>query len=406
MPRLKTSTTYYILTAVTTLATSLIWGINTIFLLNAGLNNAQAFGANAVFALAQVIFEIPTGIVADTQGRSRSYQYGTILLAISTALYVLLYPMQASFLWWAVASALLGIGYTFFSGATEAWLVDSLTAEGTGDNLQKVMGTNQAVSGIVMLSGSVLGGVLAQNFGITLPYLVRTALLVLAFVIANRLMRDKGFTPNRTAHWFTYTQGIIRSVGKTIATQPNIGWLMLSGALTTGVFGYAFYALQPYLLQMGGNSQNLVLAGASASLMAVAQIVGGLLNARFGSVFRNGKQALLFGLASSVSILLVVGMVANLWLVLGLFFIWAGAFTFVMPARQTLLNRYLPSQERATMLSVDSLGSSLTSSISNPLLGRSADVFGYGTSFIFAGLSQLLALPFILLIKEDPTQQS
>jgi MFS family permease len=400
--RLKTAHTYYLITAITTLATSIIWGINTIFLLDAGLNNAEAFGANAVFALAQVIFEIPTGIVADTQGRARSFMYGTLMLSAATLMYVLMYVVRAPFGWWAVASALLGLGYTFFSGATEAWLVDALNSEGQGQALSRVLGMNQAISGVAMLSGSVLGGVLAQLFGFVLPYLVRSALLVAAFVVAWRFMRDLGFTPEANARLIPYTRRIIGSVRQTLGHNRNIGLLMLSGGLTMGVFGYAFYALQPYLLQLS-DSGNLVLAGASASLMAVAQVVGGTLSARFGSPFRNPKHSLVFVVGMSITLLILVGAVGQLWMVLGLFCVWAASFAFAMPARQSLLNRYLPSQERATLLSVDNLGGSLVGSIANPLLGRVADVSGYGVSFMAAGAAQLLALPFILMLNITPT---
>ena len=64
-----------------TLAASLIWGINTIFLLDAGLSNLEAFAANAFFTAGMVIFEVPTGIVADTIGRRVSYLLGTVTLA-------------------------------------------------------------------------------------------------------------------------------------------------------------------------------------------------------------------------------------------------------------------------------------------------------------------------------------
>ena len=60
---------YLILLLFNTLAASLIWGINTIFLLDAGLTNAQAFAANAFFTAGEVIFEVPTGIIADNWGR-------------------------------------------------------------------------------------------------------------------------------------------------------------------------------------------------------------------------------------------------------------------------------------------------------------------------------------------------
>ena len=68
--------TYYALTLGSTLAASFIWGINTLFLLDAGLTNLEAFAANAFFTAGMVLFEIPTGVVADTWGRRASYLLG------------------------------------------------------------------------------------------------------------------------------------------------------------------------------------------------------------------------------------------------------------------------------------------------------------------------------------------
>jgi MFS family permease len=65
--------TYTVLTLLSTLASSFIWGINTLFLLDAGLNNAQAFSVNAFYTLGMFLFEIPTGVIADTRGRRTSY---------------------------------------------------------------------------------------------------------------------------------------------------------------------------------------------------------------------------------------------------------------------------------------------------------------------------------------------
>src|SRR3982751_5403077 len=106
--------TYYLLGFGSTLAASLIWGVNTIFLLDAGLNNFEAFAANAFFTAGMVLFEVPTGVVADTWGRRASYLLGTVTLAATTLLYVLLWQLGAPFWEWAVASMLLGLGFTFF----------------------------------------------------------------------------------------------------------------------------------------------------------------------------------------------------------------------------------------------------------------------------------------------------
>lgn len=118
--------TYLLLTLLSTLAASLIWGINTLFLLDAGLTNTQAFAANAFFTVGQVLFEVPTGVVADVKGRRVSFLLGAITLLVSTLLYLLMWQIRAPFWGWAVSSAVIGLGFTFFSGAVEAWLVDAV----------------------------------------------------------------------------------------------------------------------------------------------------------------------------------------------------------------------------------------------------------------------------------------
>src|SRR5919198_146055 len=144
-----------------TLAASFIWGINTLFLLDAGLSNLEAFAANAFFTAGMVIFEVPTGVVADTWGRRASYLLGTITLSGSTFLYYLLWETKAPFWQWAIVSMLLGLGFTFFSGAVEAWLVDALTATGFTGAMESVFGRGQVVTGLAMLGGGVGGGVLS-----------------------------------------------------------------------------------------------------------------------------------------------------------------------------------------------------------------------------------------------------
>src|SRR4026209_2862193 len=139
---------------LTTLAASLIWAVNTLFLLDAGLSNAEAFAANAFFSLGQVIFEVPTGVVADTRVRRFSFLLGAAALLISTLLYLYMWNVHAPFWGWAIASAMLGLGFTFFSGATEAWLVDALTATRFDGQLEGVFARGQGVGGAMMLSGS------------------------------------------------------------------------------------------------------------------------------------------------------------------------------------------------------------------------------------------------------------
>ena len=139
--------TYYTLLLGNTLAAPFIWGINTLFLLDAGLSNFEAFAANAFFTAGMVIFEIPTGVVADTVGRKASYLLGTITLSVTTALYWMLWVWHSPFVWWAIVSVLLGLGFTFFSGAVDAWLVDALKAHEVEAELLTLPGAGHGFKG-------------------------------------------------------------------------------------------------------------------------------------------------------------------------------------------------------------------------------------------------------------------
>ena len=114
---------------------------------------------------------------------------GTATLVVSTLLYLLMWQIQAPLWGWAIASILLGLGFTFFSGATEAWLVDALAATGFQGHLEHVFGRAQTVGGAAMLVGTVAGGFVAQLTNLGVPYIIRAAMLGVTLVVALRFMR-------------------------------------------------------------------------------------------------------------------------------------------------------------------------------------------------------------------------
>ena len=272
--------TYLGLMLLTTLSASLIWGINTLFLLEAGLNNLQAFAANAFFTAGMVVFEIPTGIVADLRGRRTSFMLGAGVIAVGTLAYVLMWWLEGPFWAWALVSVLLGLGFTFFSGATEAWLVDALTDAGYTGELDAVFGRGQAVTGVAMLGGSVLGGVIAQATNLGVPFLLRFVLLAATVVVAGIFMHDRGFTPATGKRPGPEMQRLLRDSLTYGLGQRPVRWVMLTSPFVGGVGIYAFYAMQPYLLELYGDPNAYGLAGLAAAIVAGSQIVGGLLAPR------------------------------------------------------------------------------------------------------------------------------
>ncbi len=336
--------TYLALTLLTTLAASFIWGINTLFLLNAGLSNTEAFAANAFFTLGQVLFEVPTGVVADTRGRRFSFMLGAGTLLVSTLLYLVMWQIRAPLWGWAVSSALLGLGFTFFSGATEAWLVDALGATEFTGNLESVFGRAQTVGGAAMLAGSVGGGLIAQWTNLGVPYVLRSVMLGVTLAIAFRFMHDLGFSPKHGRTVSTELRSVLSGAVDGGLRNPPVRWLMLAAPFTGGV---------GILLELYGDSTAYGVAGLAAAIVAAAQILGGLSVAYVRRLFKRRTSVLLGGTVASVLLLALIGLTTSFIVALVLLTMWALIFAVVLPVRQSFVNGLIPSEQRATVLSFD-----------------------------------------------------
>ena len=392
---------YLILMLLHTLAASFIWGINTLFLLDAGLSNAQAFSANAFFTAGQVLFEVPTGVTADIRGRRFSYLLGTLTLTLSTLLYLLMWRISAPFWAWALASTLLGLGFTFFSGAVEAWLVDALTATGFTGRLDSVFAKGEIVGGVAMLTGSVAGGYIAQITNLGVPYVVRIVVLVLTFAFAFTLMRDIGFTPKDASSPLLEIKRVLAGSIRYGLRNPPVRWVMLASIVLDGVSIYAFYAMQPYLLQLYGDPKAYGVAGLAAAIVGGAQIGGGLLVPRLRRGFDRRTSVLLMATLVGATAIAVVGFVPKFWLAIVLLMLWGLVFATVMPVRQAFVNGLIPSEQRATVLSFDSLMGSAGGVVFQPALGRVADAWGYPASYLCSAAIQAVAVPLIWLARRE-----
>ena len=330
-----------------------------------------------------------------------SYLLGTITLSVASLLYVGLWQIEASFWAWAVVSLLLGLGFTFFSGAVEAWLVDALTATGYTGNLETVFGRGQIVTGVGMLSGSVAGGFLAQQISLGFPFVLRAVILVVMFIAAFRLMHDVGFTPEKSGRPLAEMKKIASNSIDYGWRVPAVKWLMVEALFTGGVGIYAFYALQPYLLELYGDPQAYQVAGLAAAIVAGAQIVGGWAAPRIRGLVQRRTSALLAMAVVSVVNLILIGTIESFWAVIGFTVIWALLFAATMPIRQTYINGMIPSRQRATILSFDSMMGSSGGVWAQPLLGRAADVWGYGTSYVLSAGIAAFAIPCLALSRRQ-----
>src|SRR5204863_2127072 len=185
---------------------------------------------NACFTLGYAVFEVPTGSVADTRGRRVSYLLGGCTLTVTTLLYWLAWRLHAGLWAWALASVVLALGFTFFSGATEAWLVDALHHSGYAAPLERVFARAQVVNGVGTLTGSLAGAFLAQVTNLGVPFLVRGGLLLMLTVVAWWLMHDVGFTPTRGGRPVQAVRDVLSASLRYGWRHRAVRWLML-GAL-------------------------------------------------------------------------------------------------------------------------------------------------------------------------------
>jgi MFS family permease len=384
---------YLVISGLFTLSASLIWGINTLFLLDAGLSIFEVFVANAAFTAAMALFEIPTGVVADTLGRRVSFLLSEATLAVGTLAYVGVAVIHGGLLLFCLAGVILGLGYTFYSGAVEAWAVDALKATGYQSELDGLFARASIVSSVAMITGTILGGVLGQ-VDLSLPYVARAVLVLMAFGVGFRTMHDIGFTP-RAMH----LRGVVGEMRKVGRAGMTYGWrnravrlLVLYSFLFVGFFSWAWYAWQPYFLDLYGKDA-IWLSGLIASLFALAGIAGNVLIARLVKQIKRRTTIMLGAAAVSTATMVATGAIRSFWVTVPIFLLGAVAFGVVSPVRQTYLHSSIPTSERATLVSFDSLVGSLGSVGGQTGLGFLSQERSIPAGFVIGGLATVLTLP-------------
>ncbi|MDO8964582.1 MAG: MFS transporter [Coriobacteriia bacterium] len=393
-----------------TLATSLIWAVNTLFLLGAGLDIFQVMLVNTTYTVGQIVFEVPTGVIADTVGRKASLLLGIGTLLLSTLLYV----AGATAAWgmpaFLAASVLLGLGYTFQTGAADAWLVDALDHAGWPGGKERVFAWGQMTFGSAMLAGTLLGGALGQ-MNLAFPYYARSGILALCFLATMLMLRDWGFTPRplRASNFAEETRAILTAGVRYGWRDPVVRPLLFVSLIQGVFFMFAFYTSQPFFLELLGMQLIWVVAAVQAA-SAVVGIVG---NSLVDRVMRAGDrrrragvvlavitvaQGLLALAIASVGLLVPVAQrgvpvfaaAAVLWL------LFSGLMGVGGPVRQAFINEQIPSAQRATVLSVDALFGDVGGSVGQPALGYLAKAVSIPAGWAVGAIALLVSSPLYL----------
>ena len=368
--------------------------------MNAGLDIFEVFITNGVFTASMSLFEIPTGVLADTRGRRASFLLSVGIILLGTVGYVWVAESSGSLMMFNVMSIILGLGYTFYSGAVDAWLVDALTATGFKGELDQVFARGGIVFGAAMLIGTLSGGLLG-TLDLSLPYVVRTVLLAGVFVVAWKGMHDIGYKP-RTMKWreLPAEMKIIAMASVRHGWQvQGIKLLMLAAMMQAFFMAWGFHSWQPYFLGLLQREDAIWVAGIIAALVAVSAMIGNAMVGWLGRTFRRRTSILMIaGILMGLGAI-AVGLADNFYLAVGLYLLSTISFGLMGPVRQAYLHKMIPSEQRATIISFDSLVGNLGSVGGQVGLGYLARQQSLSIGYISGGMISLLSLPILLLLR-------
>jgi MFS family permease len=373
--------------------------------MDAGLDIFQVMVVNAIFTAGMVVFEVPTGVVADTIGRKVSFLFSIAVLFITTLLYVAAAWSGWGFWAFAGVSVFIGLGFTFFTGAVEAWLVDALDHTGFDQPHERVFARGQMIFSASMLVGTVSGGALGQ-IDLSLPYVLRAVLLLPTFFIVLFFMKDLGYKP-RELKLSNLGEEAKKVLFDGIAyglKQPVIRLCVFVSFVEGLFFMYGWYSWQRYFLDL--LAMELVwVAGVVSALMSVSMIAG---NALVERIMKGGQSSrsriLALNVAIRGTVILAAGILGVITpersrgvvlfsAVVILYLVFGVSFGISNPVRMAFINRHVPSGQRATVLSFDSLFQQAGGVIGQSGLGYISRMFSIPLGWMLGGAVLYLGYP-------------
>jgi len=361
--------------------------IITIFLLSRGLNLAEVMLLQAIYAVANVIFEIPSGALADTIGRKKVMVLSSIILTVANTIYA----FSHSFAFFALGEITFALGMALMSGTSSALIYDTMKKLEREKEYTKVEGQAGSYALMAAVPATGIAGFLGA-IDLALPFylcaITAGASLLTTVTMHDPFPRKKVY--NIGVHLKQMKDGL-----KEVMTNRYILWFTLFAALiaTFGKIGFWFY--QPYMNQ----------AGVDIALFGIIYAVMNLV-AAISSKFACSIERRIGELAS---LLLMAGVLVASLFAMGAYVTYFGFMIFMFqqfvrgfhfPILCTYLNRHIRSKERATVLSASAMFDSLAAAMFLPIFGWAADIFSLQTSMILAGgILLILVVPLFLLRK-------
>jgi MFS family permease len=339
-----------------------------------GLSLTEILVLQAIFSLATLLLEYPSGYISDRLGYRFALNLATLLGIVGWTIYTL----ADSFSTVLLAEILLGTSYAFISGADSALLYESLRADGRENEYNRFDGRMTAWAQGGEACGAIFAGLLYAWMPL-LPFLIQIGVWVAAFGVCRGLRETPA--PELAEPPTSHLSEAWRIARRALFETPGLRWSLLFAASLGLASFYPVWLIQPFMLDQG------VPLAWFGPIWAVANLTvsfGSLLSHRL--LFHIGPRLMTFA-----SLLLVSAGYLGLGLSQSL---WGFSFYFMLtimrgvngPFMRHCLQSQSSRQERASILSLKSLLFRLGFVITGPLVGMLADRSGLQATFLVVGL--------------------
>lgn len=305
------------------------------------------------------VLEVPTGAIADKFGRKHSMTLGGVIVTVA----VLVYASIPSFAVFLLAEFLFAVAMALISGADSALLYDALKENGAEDQSKKIFGRAHSFHLLGMLIAGPVGSLIASQFGLRAPTLASAIPFLLAAGVAWNIPEPK--RSDATSQSPNYMKTV--QVGLSFLRHHRFArFLTLNAILVSGATYYVIWFYQPILTQL---AIPILYFGWIHAILVSSEILVANNFVHLERLFGSEKRYLRFSaLITSVSFLLV-SLFPNI-VTLGMFILFAGGFGLTRIEYITvLLQKDIPSDQRATVLSSISMFRRLALFVINPIVG-------------------------------------
>lgn len=364
-------------------------GIWMIYLARRGFTLLELGIFEGVFHITSFLMEVPTGVVADLWGRKTSRLWGRVMFFISL---IIMY-CSGSFYLQAAGFAFCAMGYNLESGAGEALVYDSMLLSGEKEKYKGVAGKQELILQTAFILSYLAGGYLAVKsyfsvFIISAVFAAAAFAAALTFVEPVLKNRKKNISiPDIFRSMTVQTSGSITVIKKT----PRIAFFILFSEIIFTFIVSLFFYLQNYWKGEGRSEFYIGI------VFAVSAFTAGLTGYKAHAIERKlGERGVLLYLPALL-ILCLWGTALTSYK--EIFYIMTGIIEGVLVvAISDYLNRLIPSENRATVLSFQNMAFSFFMIIVFPFIGWIGDNYSLPAAFIIMSAAGSLMYVFFLIL--------